>query len=327
MRGWEGGGRSQRWEKKCAAEGWGAEGWEAQKFALFFPLQISSFLLPVWSSRGLGLSLSPTPQHTSQTLKTSPLSLPSPNVTPQHERNVHARWDSGTFSQGCAQLFCSKRVHCAFCLPPHLLFALRSFHPSLTVMSRGPSRVPFSADGVFARCLASLPTPLVLALRESELDVAATLRDYLRMNALELQALLTEEGYTCEQDSSGLVAPSGAASSTHSPLAHGNNYLYDQSNGWVRRAATQEPTTRPRKRAATQGPTTRPLQRAATLKPTMRPLYERAATPKPTLRSWVLVHPLSTAILLPQGEAGIPNCHIFSPGPAWFCLVRGPGTS
>ena len=90
-------------------------------------------------------------------------------------------------------------------------------------MSRGPSRVPFSTDGVFARVLASLPTPLVLALRESELDVATKLRDCLRMNAWELQALMTEEGYTCEQDSGGLVAPSGAASSTHSSLACGQS--------------------------------------------------------------------------------------------------------
>ena len=77
-------------------------------------------------------------------------------------------------------------------------------------MSRGPSRVSFSpslpsvgrdVDGFFARVLASLPAPLVLALPESELDVATTLRDYPRMDALELQGLMKEEGYSWEQDS------------------------------------------------------------------------------------------------------------------------------
>ena len=35
-----------------------------------------------------------------------------PNVTPWYVRNVHARWDRGTGSQGCAQLSCSKRCCC-----------------------------------------------------------------------------------------------------------------------------------------------------------------------------------------------------------------------
>ena len=142
-------------------------------------------------------------------------------------------------------------------------------------MSRGPSRVPFSGDGVLARVLASLPTPLV----RSELDVATTLRDYLRMNVPANKTAVVW---------SRLRAPLLRLTRL---LHTGNNYLYDQLNGWVRRAVTQEPTTQP-------------LQRAAKLKPTMRPLYERAATQKPTLRSLVLVHPLSTAILLPIRGGG-----------------------
>ena len=102
-------------------------------------------------------------------------------------------------------------------------------------MSRRPSRVSFSAssspslpsvgrdvDGVFARSPASLPAPLVLALRESELVVAATLRDYTRMDALELQGLMKEEGYSWEQDSSSLDAPSGDTSAARSPLTYGH---------------------------------------------------------------------------------------------------------
>ena len=160
----------------------------------------------------------------------------------------------------------------AFCPFPHLLSAQsRWLHPSLTVMSRGPSRVSFSAssspsfpsvgrdvDAVFARVLASLPTPLVLALRESELEVATTLRDLPRMNACEVQALMKEEGYCREQDSTSLVAPSGATSSTHSSLTCGHS-LPVQEVEWVvskggdprtdratfQRAATQKPAKRP----------------------------------------------------------------------------------
>ena len=173
----------------------------------------------------------------SSLLGCSLLLLGCPNVTPQH---VHARWDRGTWSQGCAQLSCSKRVRSAFCPSPHLLSA------TLTVMSRGLSRVSFSASsspslpsvgrdvgGVFARVLASLPTPLVLALRESELDVATTLRDYTRMDALELQGLMKEEWYCREQDSTSLVAPSGATSSSHSTLSYGH-FLLEQPDEWKR---------------------------------------------------------------------------------------------
>ena len=95
-------------------------------------------------------------------------------------------------------------------------------------------------DGVFARVLASLPTPLVLALREPELDVATTLRDHPRMDALELQGLMKEEGYCSEQDRTSLVAPSGATLnvSLHSYI------LYNQKNGDGQEAATQEPSMR-----------------------------------------------------------------------------------
>ena len=43
---------------------------------------------------------------------------------------------------------------------------------------------------------------------------------------------MTEEGYTCEQGSGGLVAPSGAASSTHASLTYGQS-LPVQVDEWV----------------------------------------------------------------------------------------------
>ena len=235
-----------------------------------------------------------------------------PNVTPQHVRNVHARWDRGTGSQGCAQLSCSKRVR-------HLLV------------------------GTWTGCLRGfwLPSPRRWYWRCGSRSWTS-LRRYATTPAWtrwSLQGLMKEEGYCSEQDSTSLVAPSGATSTSHSTLTYGH-CLPVQTEEW-RRTRGGDPRT-VHATCVTGGD--RKTDHATLLtggdpktdhatsmtggdpKTDHAFLGETGGDPKTDLAIYCAGAFSVDSGSSPRegGGAGIPNCFVCSSEPACSCLVRGP---